>query len=95
MKDTSNSSVPSAYNLKELHLFVTGKVFDNAHRALEDIKAPATVLIHPPFWDCLKDDIWKVTQLDNNGNNDEDQPAAASNDVDDSSDEGSISGSLS
>ena len=42
--------VPSAYNLSTLFQFVTGNNLENAHQALNDVKATVSVLCYEHFW---------------------------------------------
>jgi DNA polymerase III epsilon subunit-like protein len=58
-KSGSSIGVPTAYNLKSLFQFVTGSVLDNAHRALDDVKATMTLLRYEAFWDNRKEDLFQ------------------------------------
>jgi len=59
-KSGSWIGVPTAYNLKSLFQFVTGSVlFDNAHRAFDDVKATMTLLRYEAFWDNRKEDLFQ------------------------------------
>ena len=42
--------VPSAYNLSTLFQFVTGTDLENAHQALNDVKATVSILCYGHFW---------------------------------------------
>jgi DNA polymerase III epsilon subunit-like protein len=59
VKKQASRDIPSAYNLRELYQFVTGKDLDNAHRALSDVKATVAVLRHEAFWTCRQYNVFK------------------------------------
>ena len=82
--------VPSAYNLKTLFQFVTGKVMETSHRALEDVKATITVLRHDAFWEHRKDDLFRIS-----GNRATSVAVGSAVEHDDSGDDGSVSSSSS
>jgi DNA polymerase III epsilon subunit-like protein len=94
VKKRASVDVPTAYNLKTLFQFVTGKSMEVSHRALEDVKATVAVLRHEAFWTHRKDQLFRISALF------EDVTAAVVcaetvGDHDDSGDDGSVSSSSS
>jgi DNA polymerase III epsilon subunit-like protein len=89
--------IPSAYNLKTLFEFVTGKAFDTGHRAYEDVKATITVLKHDPFWSHRKKNLFKFAIVVDQQQQAEVPTAAVENDDSSASsgDSGSVSSSSS
>jgi len=51
--------LPTAYNLGALFQYVTGREAENAHRALNDVQATATILRHKVFWESRSDDVFR------------------------------------
>lgn len=43
VRNDSQCGAPTAYNLPMLYQFVSGRIHDNAHRAMADVKATATI----------------------------------------------------
>jgi DNA polymerase III alpha subunit (gram-positive type) len=62
MSQTASVVVPSAYNLKTLFQFVTGRQMENCHRALDDVKATICVLRFEAFWRHRHGELFYVRQ---------------------------------
>ena len=84
--------IPTAYNLGALHQFVMGRNLENAHQALEDVKATIAIFRHEPFWAARNVDVYKVVVAAPAAPppEGEDEPAIGVDHVQDSSDEGSV-----
>jgi hypothetical protein len=53
--------VPTAYNLPTLFQFVSGTLLLTLHCAMADVKATATVLHFPIFWDTRTECIFRLS----------------------------------
>lgn len=102
VRKRATNGVPSAYNLKTLYQFVTGKPMESSHRALDDVKATITVLRHEAFWEHRKEDLFIINGRQEGGA--PPPPVAPVDDADarvptlehdDSGDDGSVSSSSS
>jgi hypothetical protein len=85
---STNESRPLAYNLRDFHTFVTGRYYENAHRASADVKATATVFFH--YWESRKGDIFEVTKRQQEQHENTTPPQQEDNDSSEE-EEGSIS----
>ena len=102
VRKRATNGVPSAYNLKTLYQFVTGKPMESSHRALDDVKATIAVLRHEAFWEHRKEDLFIINGRQEGGA--PPPPVAPVDDADarvptlehdDSGDDGSVSSSSS
>lgn len=71
----AGGDLPINYSLSSVYNFITGQNIQNAHRALSDAKAAATIVQFNQLWQERKDSIFKIShsaialESDNNNNN--------------------------